>query len=135
MPRDVEGYLGIPYASAPAASLRFMPPLTPSHFSEVRVADKFGPACPQLVPDVANRTRALSKMPLLKYTRLLDTLHLLANQSEDCLYLNVYLPKTGKDVIEGIQFVGTTNVETTFPPSSLCVHTVKTGLIPFDLIG
>ncbi len=34
-------------------------------------------------------------MPLLKYTRLLDISHLLSNQSEDCLYLNIYMPKPG----------------------------------------
>ena len=51
-----------------------------------------GPVCPQLLPDISNRTIALSKMPLLKYSRLLDMSHLLSNQSEDCLYLNIYLP-------------------------------------------
>ncbi|XP_021956468.2 neuroligin-1 [Folsomia candida] len=90
--KDVEAFLGVPYASAPAASLRFMPPLTPSRWTGVRVADKMGPVCPQLLPDLGNRSEALSKMPLLKFTRVLELAKVLTNQSEDCLYLNIFMP-------------------------------------------
>lgn len=90
--KDVEAFLGVPYASAPIASLRFMPPLTPSRWSGVRLAEKLGPVCPQILPDIANRSEALSKMPLLKFTRFLELSKILTNQSEDCLFLNIYLP-------------------------------------------
>lgn len=96
--KDVEAFLGVPYASAPIASLRFMPPLTPSRWSGVRVAEKLGPVCPQILPDTANRSEALSKMPLLKFTRFLELSKILTNQSEDCLFLNIYLPKKGKSL-------------------------------------
>lgn len=96
--KDVEAFLGVPYASAPIASLRFMPPLTPSRWSGVRVAEKLGPVCPQILPETANRSEALSKMPLLKFTRFLELSKILTNQSEDCLFLNIYLPKKGKSL-------------------------------------
>jgi neuroligin len=94
--KDVEAFLGVPYASAPAASLRFMPPLTPSRWTGERIADKLGPVCPQILPDITNRSEALSRMPLLKFSRVLDVSKLLSNQSEDCLYLNIYMPSKGK---------------------------------------
>jgi len=93
---DVEAFLGVPYASPPVASLRFMPPLTPSHWEGTRVANKYGPACPQLLPDLTNRTEALANMPLLKFTQFLEMSQVVGNQSEDCLYLNIFMPKSGE---------------------------------------
>ncbi|XP_067678791.1 pyrethroid hydrolase Ces2e-like isoform X2 [Haliotis asinina] len=73
----VEKYLGIPYASPPVGKLRFEFPIPPPYWGEINALE-FPPACPQpkvgvsyieyLVPGF-NRT------------------------SEDCLYLNIYVPK------------------------------------------
>ena len=94
--QHVEVFQGIPYASAPIGSLRFMPPVTPPHWRGIMNADHLGPVCPQKLPDVSNETLALRKMPLgrLQYIRRL--LPYLRNQSEDCLYLNIYAPAIGK---------------------------------------
>lgn len=57
---------------------------------------RFGPVCPQRLPNIANETAALEKMPKGRLEYLRRLLPYLQNQSEDCLYLNVYVPIQGK---------------------------------------
>ena len=64
-------YLGIPYAAAPIGNLRWLPPQAPAHFKGVFQATQFGNVCTQL---------QFGSGPL--------------SGSEDCLYLNVYVPDT-----------------------------------------
>uniref|UniRef100_A0A1A9WXD2 Carboxylesterase type B domain-containing protein n=1 Tax=Glossina brevipalpis TaxID=37001 RepID=A0A1A9WXD2_9MUSC len=88
----VEAYLGVPYASPPVGSLRFMPPITPSTWKNVRNADRFSAVCPQTVPIPPNGPEALLEVPRARLAQLRRLLPLLSNQSEDCLYLNIYVP-------------------------------------------
>ncbi|KAI4466101.1 neuroligin [Holotrichia oblita] len=88
----VEVFRGIPYASPPLGSLRFMPPVTGALWSGVKIADKFSPVCPQRLPDIFNETAALKRMPKGRLEYLKRLLPYLRNQSEDCLYLNIYAP-------------------------------------------
>ncbi|XP_045470782.1 uncharacterized protein LOC123678053 [Harmonia axyridis] len=81
----VERYRGIPYAAPPVGDLRFMPPSGAPSWNGVRYADNFGPVCPQMFPD----TKDMAPQRLKEFLRLRDYLR---PQSEDCLYLNVYLP-------------------------------------------
>ncbi|XP_013779898.1 neuroligin-4, X-linked-like isoform X1 [Limulus polyphemus] len=90
--RPVEVFYGVPYASAPIGSLRFMPPVTPPHWRKIRIASRFGPVCPQKFPDIQNQTEALKRMPPGRLTYLRQILPFLDKQSEDCLYLNIYAP-------------------------------------------
>ncbi|XP_071033569.1 neuroligin-4, X-linked-like isoform X2 [Parasteatoda tepidariorum] len=90
--QHVEVFQGIPYASAPIGSLRFMPPVTPPHWRGIMDADSLGPVCPQKLPDISNETLALRKMPLGRFQFLKRLLPYLKNQSEDCLFLNIYAP-------------------------------------------
>jgi neuroligin len=92
----VEAFLGIPYASPPVGTLRFMPPVTAPPWRNVRTADKLGPACPQQFPDISNKTAALSRMPKGRLETLKKMQPLLRHQSEDCLHLNIYTPFEGK---------------------------------------
>jgi len=94
--QPVEAFLGVPYASAPVGSLRYMPPVTPSKWRGTRLADAFSPVCPQRLPDIANRSEALLRIPRARLVFLERLLPLLANQSEDCLYMNIYVPQGGK---------------------------------------
>jgi para-nitrobenzyl esterase len=66
----VDVFFGIRYAAAPEGALRWTPPQPPTPPSGTVVADFPGPACPQ----------PTSTAPL--------------PQSEDCLFLNVYVPAT-----------------------------------------
>jgi len=68
----VDVFFGIRHAVAPVGALRWMPPQAPSSSSGTGVAATPGPACPQ----------AGSTAPL--------------PQSEDCIFLNVYVPATAK---------------------------------------
>ncbi|OXA43511.1 Neuroligin-2 [Folsomia candida] len=88
----VTAYLGIPYASPPINAYRFMPPVAPLPWRETRPAMTPPPACPQRFPDISNRTRALETMTERRYLFLSKLIPHLANQSEDCLYLNFYVP-------------------------------------------
>ena len=119
--RPVEVFLGIPYATAPVGSLRFMPPVTPTHWRGVRLANRFGPVCPQRLPDMnikgstsgrgnqdrrssssskgtfpygpnASQASSSGQMPESRLGHLNRMFPFLKNQSEDCLYLNIYAP-------------------------------------------
>ncbi|XP_030745220.1 neuroligin-4, Y-linked-like [Sitophilus oryzae] len=98
----VEVFRGIPYASPPLGSLRFMPPVTGALWQGVKIADSFSPVCPQRLPDIANETAALRKMPRGRLEYLKRLLPYLRNQSEDCLYLNIYAPAQGLLLSENI---------------------------------
>ncbi len=73
------GYLGIPYAAAPVADLRFTAPEPPPSWSETLDANVRPRACPQVVPILGAQT------------------------NEDCLYVNVHVPpqvpETGAPVL------------------------------------
>ncbi|XP_023290290.1 neuroligin-4, X-linked [Orussus abietinus] len=82
----VDVFLGVPYAEPPVGSFRFAPPRSPQSWSDVRRADRFPPVCPQLLPKMD------SKVKPGHYEYIERLLPLLKNQSEDCLYLNIYAP-------------------------------------------
>jgi hypothetical protein len=82
----IEVFLGVPYAAPPLGSLRFMPPVTPSHWRGVRMANKMTPSCPQKIPKHVKDLSKGREEYLQRMKPFLD------NASEDCLYLNVYVP-------------------------------------------
>lgn len=92
----VEVFRGVPYASPPIGSLRFMPPVSGALWHGVKVADKFGPVCPQKLPELTD------KMPKGRLEYLRRLLPYLRNQSEDCLYLNIYAPVQGESTFDNI---------------------------------
>uniref|UniRef100_A0A182QRB7 Carboxylesterase type B domain-containing protein n=1 Tax=Anopheles farauti TaxID=69004 RepID=A0A182QRB7_9DIPT len=92
-PVVVEGFLGVPYASPPIGSLRYMPPVTPSTWKYTRLVDRFAPVCPQKLPKLdGTDPGVVSGLPLDRLKQLRRLVPTLVNQSEDCLYLNLYVP-------------------------------------------
>ncbi len=85
----VEVFLGLPYASAPIGSLRLMPPVSGSPWAGTKMNSEPVPVCPQVLPNIANETEALKRMPRGRLTQLKRLLPMLRNQSEDCLIGNI----------------------------------------------
>eukprot|EP00039_Didymoeca_costata_P011207 m.156348 g.156348 ORF g.156348 m.156348 type:complete len:658 (-) comp15098_c0_seq14:72-2045(-) len=84
-------YRGIPYAAPPSGKNRFRPPQKPTAWSGVRMATDFGPSCLQRgSPQLGNGRSNYPGWPSIN----------VSSSSEDCLFLNVYVPETiGSDPI------------------------------------
>lgn len=82
-------FLGVPYAAPPTGERRFQPPEPPISWSDIRNATQFAPVCPQTLlegrlPDV---------MLPVWFTNSIDVVSsYVQDQSEDCLFLNIYVP-------------------------------------------
>lgn len=91
---QVEQFLGVPYAVPPMDNLRFMPPARPHSWRGIRTMNDKKCVCLQntaILDAITNLT--------LFYPYLDNLRNVLVNQSEDCLYLNIYLPARGKLIL------------------------------------
>ncbi|XP_072302632.1 neuroligin-2b isoform X1 [Eucyclogobius newberryi] len=84
----VEQFLGVPYATAPIGERRFQPPEAPGSWQEIKNATQFAPVCPQNVHGVLPEIM----LPVWFTDNLDAAANYVQNQSEDCLYLNIYIP-------------------------------------------
>jgi len=82
-------FLGVPYAAAPAGERRFQPPEPPVSWPEIRNATHFAPVCPQSIVE----GRLPDVMLPVWFTNSIDVVSTyVQDQSEDCLYMNIYVP-------------------------------------------
>ncbi|XP_050440037.1 neuroligin-4, Y-linked-like [Adelges cooleyi] len=107
---QVEVYLGVPYASQE----RFMPPGAPPAWCASSasgggggghghghcrplLAEYLKPVCPQKLPEIGDAAVGANKrLSAVRQNYLKRLLPYLGNQSEDCLYLNIYAPHDSK---------------------------------------
>ncbi|XP_034947320.1 uncharacterized protein [Chelonus insularis] len=82
----VDVFLGVPYAEPPVGPFRFSPPRSPQPWRDIRFAQEFAPVCPQVLPNLRDEVKPG------RHEYLERLLPYLKNQSEDCLYLNIYAP-------------------------------------------
>ncbi|KAF7229809.1 transcript variant X2 [Nothobranchius furzeri] len=98
----VEQYLGVPYATAPIGDRRFQPPEAPGSWQEIRNATQFAPVCPQNVHGVLPEIM----LPVWFTDNLDVAAGYIQNQSEDCLYLNIYVPTEDGKLTDKIKRAG-----------------------------
>ena len=51
----VEVFRGVPYAGPPVGDNRYRRPTSAPKWNGTKIADKFGPVCPQVLPDITNK--------------------------------------------------------------------------------
>ena len=90
--KNVDQFLGIPFAEAPVDSRRFMPPSSPLPWLDVKRAYKMEAVCPQKLPNL-NDPNGYNQG---RYDQIKRLLPYLKRESEDCLYLNLYVTSYGE---------------------------------------
>ncbi|KAK3509411.1 hypothetical protein QTP70_033972, partial [Hemibagrus guttatus] len=86
--RPVDQYLGVPFAAPPTGVRRFAVPEPPAAWGGLRNATRFAPVCPQSARGNVHDITA----PVWATFNLDTMATYLQEQSEDCLYLNLYVP-------------------------------------------
>jgi len=89
-------WLGVPYAKPPVGNLRWKAPLDPEPWAGSRQADDFGSHCPQY-GNVIYETGQDSLGSIFGDGRIVGR--------EDCLYLNVWRPRTSEGKLPVFAFI------------------------------
>lgn len=93
-------FLGVPYAASPVGERRFQPPEPPATWENIKNGTQFAPVCPQNI--VGGRLPEV--MLPVWFTNNLDVVSsYVQDQSEDCLYLNIYVPTEDGECHAGIK--------------------------------
>ena len=91
----IEAFLGLPYASLRSGQLRFIPPASFSRSSDNFMnANITSGVCPQ--PRFNDNKHFMKSLPLGRYKQIERVMSHTYEQREDCLGLNVYVPRKGE---------------------------------------
>lgn len=76
-------------------------PGAPPPWKGLKRATKLSPVCPQMLPKLNNSHNQISSG---RYDQLKRLLNYLKDESEDCLFLNLYVPKWCKYLYDSIKY-------------------------------
>ncbi|MCF0185058.1 MAG: carboxylesterase family protein [Bacteroidaceae bacterium] len=114
-------FKGVPYAKAPVGQLRFKKPEKPESWIGIRKADAFG-----------NKSLQGGERPGFYYNEFYKNPSFMVDESEDCLFLNIWIPEGRKEeklpvavYVHGGAFLGGAGSNLPF----VCTELVKTGVI------
>ena len=87
-------FKGIQFASLVGSEMRFMPSISPHEsWSDVRIMSDNGPVCPQRIPSLE---KLQLRIPHARLDHIKRLIPFLRQQSEDCLFMNIFVPQSGK---------------------------------------
>ena len=114
--------------------------MTVAPWKETLLANRFAPVCPQHLPPgvlPSNTSSSSFRLSSARLASIRRVAPLLRDQSEDCLYLNVYTPASGAQIVTQSSLEQINQISDNIQPFIIllpitCV--IKLSFLPFETI-